>query len=170
MDTDSLLCWASEPPPDPPGYETHVGRVESLRSIQRREVEPILEYLVQRVWPGVEILVADDGSLVPRPQPEMTRNVVKGWVMGLGPWELAGLERAVLAGKSLLGGVRLIVEWSEELEWLRGGEPGGNFGVEEAVRVTDLETRFQTDMWGEVEVSSYTIYFGICVFLRDESR
>jgi len=60
------------------------------------------------------------------------------------------LERGVLAGKGLLGAVRLLVEWSPELRHLRG-EGEGVFGVEEAARAASLEVDWQTRMWGAVE-------------------
>jgi ATP synthase F1 complex assembly factor 2 len=153
LDTDSLLCWAPEPVPDPPGYETHVGRTESLRSIQKRTAQEIIGYLTKRVWPGLEIVpVLDEGSIMPKSQPQMTRDVIQGWVTGLPAFELAGLERAVLAGKGLLGATRLLVEWSTELAHLRDGvAERKKFGIEEAARVANLEVDFQTQMWGEVE-------------------
>lgn len=156
MDTDSLLCWADEPDAEPPGYETHVGRVESLRSIQKREAEKIIRFLTERVWPGVNIVpVLEDGCIMPRSQPEGTKEVIQGWISGLPAFELAGLERAVLASKSLLGAVRLLVEWSPEYKNLRYDSPGGKsaFGVDEAERVASLEVTYQTDMWGMVEDS-----------------
>lgn len=153
LDTDSLLCWAPEPVPDPPGYETHVGRTESLRSIQKRTAQEIIGYLTERVWPGLEIVpVLDEGSIMPKSQPQMTRDVIQGWVSGLPAFELAGLERAVMAGKGLLGATRLLVEWSTELAHLRDEAAGRKkFGIEEAARAANLEVDFQTQMWGEVE-------------------
>ncbi|KAH7409595.1 hypothetical protein BKA64DRAFT_571363 [Cadophora sp. MPI-SDFR-AT-0126] len=156
LDTDSLLCWAPPASPDPPGYEDHASRkAEDLRSIQKRTAVPIISYLTERVWPGVEIVeVLDEGSILPRAQPGQTRDVVMGWVMGLPAWELAGLERAVLAGKGLLGAARLVVEWSEGLAHLREGGKGEEremFGVEEAARAASLEVDWQTRMWGQVE-------------------
>lgn len=154
LDTDSLLCWAPEPVPDPPGYETHVGRVESLRSIQIRTAMPIIQYLTEKVWPGIKIIpVLDPGSIMPVPQPQMTKDIIKGWVAGLPAFELAGLERAVLAQKGLLGAARLLVEWSTELAHLRDedGSAEMKFGVEEAAVAASLEVDWQTGMWGAVE-------------------
>ncbi len=71
--------------------------------------------------------------------------------MGLPSFELAGLERAVLAGKGLLGAARLVVEWSEELGHLRGEGDVKEFGVEEAAKTASLEVDWQTGMWGSVE-------------------
>jgi ATP synthase F1 complex assembly factor 2 len=159
LDTDSLLCWAPEPPADPPGYETHAGRSEDLRSVQMRIAKEIVTFLTERVWPGVEIVpVLDGDSIIPRSQPETTTHVIRGWVIGLPAYELAGLERAVLTGKSLLGAVRLLVEWSTELSHLRDAsedaEEAGNgtrFGIEEAARTASLEVTYQTEKWGMVE-------------------
>ncbi|TAQ84645.1 hypothetical protein B7494_g7024 [Chlorociboria aeruginascens] len=152
LDTDSLLCWAPEAEAEPPGYETHAGRTESLRSIQRRTAEPIIAYLSGRVWPGVEIVpVLDSESIMPRSLPQMTKDIIKGWVTGLPAFELAGLERAVLAGKGLLGAARLLVEWSSELAHLRDEATGEKFGVEEAAKAASLEVDWQIGMWGAVE-------------------
>ncbi|OBT57263.1 hypothetical protein VE04_01912 [Pseudogymnoascus sp. 24MN13] len=152
LDTDSLLCWAPTPPDDPPGYETHVSRTESLRTIQQRTALPIIQYLTERVWPGVEIVpVLDEGSIMPNAQPKQTLDVIKGWIMGLPAYELAGLEHAVFAGKGLLVAARLLVEWSEELAHLRGEEPEKKFGIEEAADAATLEVEYQLGMWGVVE-------------------
>ncbi|KAF4629189.1 hypothetical protein G7Y89_g8958 [Cudoniella acicularis] len=152
LDTDSLLCWAPEAEADPPGYEVHVERTESLRSIQKRTAQPIISFLTQRVWPGIEIVpVLDSNSIFPRSQPQMTKDVIRGWVSGLPAFELAGLERGVLAGKGLLGAVRLLVEWSTELAHLRDDTAEKKFDVEEAAKAASLEVDWQTGMWGEVE-------------------
>jgi ATP synthase F1 complex assembly factor 2 len=55
-----------------------------------------------------------------------------------------------------------LVEWSTELAHLRGeveeasdalehSKDKKRFGIEEATRAANLETDFQTQMWGEVE-------------------
>ncbi|KAI9641838.1 ATP synthase mitochondrial F1 complex assembly factor 2 [Ciborinia camelliae] len=152
LDTDSLLCWAPEAPEDPPGYESHVDRIESLRTIQRRSAEPIIQFLSEKVWPGVELIpVLDADSIVPKSQPQMTKDIIRGWVSGLSAFELAGLERGVLAGKGLLGAARLLVEWSVELAHLRDDAAEKKFGVEEAAKASSLEVDWQTGMWGAVE-------------------
>ncbi|KAK4956952.1 hypothetical protein LTR28_005788 [Elasticomyces elasticus] len=81
----------------------------------------------------------------------MTREIVRGWVAGLPAFELAALERAVLASKSLLVGIRLLVEWSWEYEHLRKEDAKERFGIEEAAEACSVEVRYQTSMWGEVE-------------------
>jgi ATP synthase mitochondrial F1 complex assembly factor 2 len=123
-----------------------------LRSIQKKTAQPIISFLTEKVWPGVEIVpVLDSDSIVPRSQPQMTKDVIRGWVSGLPAFELAGLERGVLAGKGLLGAVRLLVEWSTELGHVRDETAEHKFGIEEAARAASLEVDWQTGMWGEVE-------------------
>ncbi|RYP57763.1 hypothetical protein DL769_009296 [Monosporascus sp. CRB-8-3] len=156
LDTDSLLCWA---PPPQRGTDELDG--PSLWDAQRTGAERVVGFLSARVWPGVEIEPVLDGeSILPRGQRPGTRQVIEGWVAGLDAWELAGLERAVLAGKGLLGAVRLLVEWSEghvgvgaglAAETGDGGETEKKFGVEEAARLASIEVDWQTRQWGEVE-------------------
>ncbi|EXJ61531.1 ATP synthase mitochondrial F1 complex assembly factor 2 [Cladophialophora yegresii CBS 114405] len=150
LDTDTLLCWAPETKSSP--LEMQSDRPESLRQVQIRTAKPIISFLSTSVWPGVDIKpVLDENSIMPTKQDESTRNVIKGWIAGLPAWELAALERAVLAGKSLLIAARLLIEWSEEFRDMQrdGGEP--RFGIHEAAEASNLEVRWQTDMWGEVE-------------------
>lgn len=165
LDTDTLLCWA--PVPADSAKSAQGNPRESLREMQIRVAKPILSYLTQRVWPGVELNpTLDDGSILPRSQPAATRAVIKGWMAGLPAWELVGLERAVLAGKSLCVGARLICEWSEHFalggltpsveggttELMEEGESRGQrFDIEQAAEACSLEVRWQTGMWGEVE-------------------
>ena len=157
LDTDTLLCWApAKSVHDAMQLEQSEERgTKSLRDIQIRVAQPIISFLTTHVWPGVEIKpVLDDGSIVPRSQSQETRDVIRGWISGLGPWELAGLERAVLASKSLCVGARLVVEWSENFRAVRSAAPEEvNFGIEEAAEACSLEVRWQTGMWGEVEDS-----------------
>lgn len=156
LDTDSLLCWA------PPATETDPRNDagESLRDVQERTAADVIAYLTAHVWPGVRFApVLDEGSILPRRQDVGVRDAVQAWVASLDPWELAGLERAVLAGKSLLAAARLVVEWSEHApagglrpdSSQRQAEDAAVFGVEEAARATSLEVAWQTDRWGEVE-------------------
>ncbi|MCJ1353345.1 MAG: ATP synthase complex assembly protein atp12 [Icmadophila ericetorum] len=158
LDTDTLLCWApAKSHHDAMQLEESEHRKEeSLRDIQIRTTQPIVSYLTNYIWPGIEIQpVLDDGSIVPKSQPQQTKDVIRGWISGLGAWELAGLERAVLAGKSLCVGARLVVEWSENHADVRNAIPKEQwtpkFGIEEAAEACSLELRWQTAMWGEVE-------------------
>jgi ATP synthase F1 complex assembly factor 2 len=170
LDTDTLLCWA------PAASSSHIGShlrfveddtasrsAESLRDVQVRTAKPIIEFLTTHIWPGAKLIpITDESSILPRSQPEMTREVIRRWISGLPAFELAALERGVLAGKSLLVAARLLVEWSTEFRHMRTQqrqrstdsekvEPPPRFGIEEAAEAVDLEVRWQTGMWGEVE-------------------
>ena len=147
LDTDSLLCWA----PPAGQYDLRNDAGESLRDVQKRQTDEIVSFMTTHVWPGVKIEpVLDGDAIVPQQQEEGVREVVQGWVSGLSPWEIAGLERAVLAGKSLIAGARFVTEWSEGP--LKRPDPTGvAFGVEEAAKAVNLETDWQATQWGEVE-------------------
>jgi chaperone required for assembly of F1-ATPase len=157
LTTDTLLCWVPEkdihtPPSLRDGQEKWQG--ESLRTRQKRAAEPVIEFLASTVWPGVEIVpVLAEDSIMPISQPAMTQEVIRGWISGLPAFELAGLERSVLATKSLLVGSRLLVEWSQEFAALKEEGSAGvkRFGIEDAAEACSVEVRWQTDLWGEVE-------------------
>ena len=163
LDTDTLLCWAPEQDPDTGMSRENSAtggevRRKSLRQLQMETAKPIMAYLTTNLWPGVKIKPAlDEGSIMPTSQSEMTRSVISGWIAGLPAYELAALERAVLAGKSLLVAARLLIEWSEEFRDLQKGlgesEEGerNRFGVHEAAEASNVEVKWQTGMWGEVE-------------------
>ncbi|KAJ3939531.1 ATP synthase mitochondrial F1 complex assembly factor 2 [Colletotrichum fioriniae] len=135
LDTDAVLCWA----PPAGATDTRNDAGESLRDVQKRSADAVVGALTGR-YRAAE---AGGGG----------EEVVQGWVMGLDAWELTGLERAVLAGKSLLGAARLVVEWSEGPvgEYRDKSGKGGKFGVEEAATALSLEVTWQTGAWGEVE-------------------
>jgi ATP synthase F1 complex assembly factor 2 len=127
---------------------------ETLRDRQIRTARPIIGFLNTSVWPGVEIKpVLDENSIMPVKQSEVTRSVIQGWIAGLPAYELAALERAVLASKSLLVATRLLIEWSEEFRDLQRTNSETRFGIEEAAEAASLEVKWQTGMWGEVEDS-----------------
>ena len=159
LSTDTILCWAPERNIHDPFSYSEPGSggsgKKSLRQRQREVAEPIIAYLTAHVFPGVEVVpVLGEDSIIPASQPEMTRQVVRGWIAGLPVYELAGLERAVLATKSLLVAARLLVEWSGEFEHLRKQEEGdgeGRFDIEKAAEAASLEVLHQTAQWGEVE-------------------
>jgi ATP synthase F1 complex assembly factor 2 len=151
LDTDTLLCWAPETN-STSSLEMQTDRPKSLRDVQIQTAKPIISYLTTSVWPGVDIKpVLDENTIMPNKQDESTRSVIKGWIAGLPAYELAALERAVLAGKSLLVGARLLIEWSEEFRDIQDNTSERRFGIHEAAEATNLEVRWQTDLWGEVE-------------------
>ncbi|KAH8908048.1 ATP12-domain-containing protein [Coniochaeta sp. PMI_546] len=155
LDTDSLLCLA--PPPDPNNPVLQSSTIndhgESLREVQERVTVETIAWLTTHVWPGVEIEPVLDGeSIMPKSQKPGVREVIQGWVTGLDHWELAGLERGVLASKSLLTGARLVAEWSEGDAGVGKKVPADKkFGVEEAARAASVEVDWQIGRWGEVE-------------------
>lgn len=155
LDTDTLLCWTEgRANQGTEGLEMRDtgSSQESLRSIQIRTAKPIMGYLTTTVWPGVEIRpVLDEGSIMPIKQSEVTTSVIGGWIGGLPAYELAGLERAVIATKSLLVGARLLIEWSQEFRDLQRDLSGERFGIEQAAQAASLEVSWQTGVWGEVE-------------------
>ena len=126
LDTDTLLCWAPErnihenPTPTSSSFMERIDSDTSdtapptLRALQSSTASPIIQYLQTYIWPGVTLRpVLESDSILPTPQDETSRSVIRGWIAGLPAYELAALERAVLAGKSLLIAARLLVEWSE---------------------------------------------------------
>ncbi|OGE49782.1 hypothetical protein PENARI_c019G06468 [Penicillium arizonense] len=153
LDTDTLLCWEPE-------RETHWlertsgegdGPTESLRDIQMRVAKDIMAFLSTKVWPGLEIVpILDSESILPLSQPKATKESICTWVSELSAHDLAGLERGILASKSLLIAVRLLTEWSENFRHLQRHD-ANKFGIEEAAEAANLEVKWQTDMWGEVE-------------------
>ena len=159
LSTDTLLCWA--PAKNPYGYDRP--DVKPLRQRQREVAEPIIAYLTTHIFPGIEIVpILGEDSIMPVSQPEMTRQVIQGWVSGLPAFELAALERGILATKSLLVAARLMVEWSTEFGHLRDRQIAASddgtveieterFSIDKAAEAATLEVLYQTEQWGEVE-------------------
>lgn len=150
LGTDTLLCWAPEKSIHDPANETR----KPLRQRQREVAEPIIAYLKTHVFPGVAInpILAPD-SIMPEKQPQETRDVIQNWVERLPAFELAGLERGILATKSLLVSVRMVAEWSQEFNGAKIAAAAGaeRFGIEAATEAASLEVLHQTEQWGEVE-------------------
>ena len=150
LDTDTLLCWAPETNIHDPAEHEQNG---SLRDRQMQVAQPIISYLAQYIWPGLEIKpILGTDSIILEKQPQMTTEVIRGWLSGLPGWELAGLERGVLATKSLLVAARLLAQWSPKFARIRANiaEPT-KFGIDEAAEASSVEVRWQTGRWGEVE-------------------
>lgn len=146
--TDTLLCWA----PEKNMHDAAQEGVTGLRQLQMKAATPTIAYLTTHVWPGVEIKpILEPDSILPVSQPKMTQDVVRGWLTGLPAFELAGLERAVLASKSMLVGVRLIHEWGEAFAQARQGADTARFGIEDAAKASSIEVTWQTGQWGEVD-------------------
>ncbi|KUL86730.1 hypothetical protein ZTR_04875 [Talaromyces verruculosus] len=157
LETDTLLCWVPEKEIHNPLSKASLAPEEvTLRDKQARVAREIINFLTRTVWPDVEIKpVLDENSILPTPQDENTLETIRSWISALPPYELAGLERGILASKSLLVAVRLVVEWSEHFsglqETIQQGKDVSRFGVEEAAHASSLEVTHQTEQWGEVE-------------------
>ncbi|POR39688.1 Protein atp12, mitochondrial [Tolypocladium paradoxum] len=148
MDTDALLCWA----PPAGQFDLRSDSGESLRDAQKQVAEETVSFLTTHVWPGIKIEPVLDGhEIFPRKQAEGVREVIQGWVEGLSAWEIAGLERAVLAGKSLVAAARFITEWSEGPVGKHELTAEDKFTVEKAAKAVSLEVDWQATQWGEVE-------------------
>lgn len=151
LDTDTLLCWEPERTNSALDRVGEEEKVESLREIQMRVAKDIMSFLSTKVWPGLEIVpILDAESILPVSQPQATKDSIRTWVSELDAHDLAGLERGILASKSLLVAVRLMVEWSENFRHVQR-HGAKKFGLEEATEAANLEVKWQTDMWGEVE-------------------
>ncbi|CBF82624.1 ATP synthase complex assembly protein ATP12 [Aspergillus nidulans FGSC A4] len=149
LETDTLLCWVPEQDDAVKDEETQ--QQETLREAQMRVAKDVIAFLSTKVWPGIDIVpVLDGNSIFPASQSQATKDIIRQWVEGLEAYDLAGLERGILASKSLLVAVRLVTEWSENFCQLQQLSRK-RFGIEEAAEASSLEVRWQTDMWGEVE-------------------
>lgn len=156
LDTDTLLCWAPALSDDSAEAKLNLDRPDSsapsLRDMQIAAAREIIGHLNTTVWPGVELKpVLEENTISPSKQSDVTRSIISGWISGLPPFELAALERAVLASKSLLIGTRLMTEWSENYRDVQKEGDEKRFGIEEAAMASTIEVRWQTGMWGEVE-------------------
>nr|POF03470.1 protein atp12, mitochondrial [Quercus suber] len=155
LSTDTLLCWAPETNLHEPAHQGQ----KNLRERQQQVAEPIIAFLKTHVFPGnVDIVPILGESIMPTPQPQVTRDVIRQWIMSLPAYELAALERGVLATKSLLLASRLLVAWSGEFRHLQNlnpngddGQTGKSFGIDQAAEAATLEVMHQIEQWGEVE-------------------
>lgn len=145
LSTDTLMCWEPE-------KKLHNPDQQTLRSAQVDAAQSVVGYLTQTVWPGVEISpILDEDSILPVGQSAATESVIRDWVASLPPYELAGLERAIIACKSLLIAARLVVEWGEHFSDVQPAQGSARFGIDEAAKAATLEVSYQTGIWGEVE-------------------
>ncbi|KXT18485.1 hypothetical protein AC579_2262 [Pseudocercospora musae] len=148
LSTDTLLCWAPKPNKDDMQQETKV----PLRQRQKDMAEPIIAFLTTHIFPGVDIVpVLAEDSIMPISQSNTTNEVIRSWVNNLSAWDLAAVERGILATKSLLIAARLLVEWSHEWKHVQTAPQKDKFGIEEAAEAATLEVMHQTEQWGEVE-------------------
>ncbi|KAL4743091.1 hypothetical protein BDV11DRAFT_202293 [Aspergillus similis] len=149
LETDTLLCWVPEQ--EHAVMDEERQKQETLREAQMRVAKDVIAFLSTKVWPGIDIVpVLDGNSIFPASQSQATRDIIRQWVERLEAYDLAALERGILASKSLLVAVRLVTEWSENFRQLQRLNQK-RFGIEEAAEASSLEVTWQTGMWGEVE-------------------
>jgi len=144
LETDTILMIA----PTAAGNISGPGELQ-VRDLQLQTAKDMISWFKATLGDSsLELVVSDgDEGILPKKQPVETVEFIKGYIGALGDYELVGLERAVLAGKSLLAGLRLVVENSG-----RGGIEGkGRWGVEDAAKACNLETDWQIGKWGAVE-------------------
>jgi ATP synthase F1 complex assembly factor 2 len=143
LDTDAVVCLAPETDHASSGPK-------SLREIQEASAVDIISFLTSTVWPGIHIELTSNDSIVPKKQSVATRDVIRGWMTGLNAYDLVGLERAVLATKSLLIASRLVASWSGRFKHVQTDEMP-EFGIDEAAEAANHELQWQMQRWGEVE-------------------
>jgi chaperone required for assembly of F1-ATPase len=158
LGTDTLLCWDPEKNVHDMGLDMkrEGSSKKTLRQKQVETAESILAHLTTHIFPGLEIVpILGEESIMPIAQPQETQDVIRAWMSSLCAFDLAGLERGVLATKSLLVAIRLVVEWSQELGHAQrlSNSSDCRFGISEASEASRVEVTWQTDMWGEVEDS-----------------
>ncbi|KAK8211383.1 ATP synthase mitochondrial F1 complex assembly factor 2 [Zalaria obscura] len=98
LETDTLLCWAPEKnlhdPTGKVGLDKEGNSTQSLRDTQIAAATPIIGFLKTHVFPGVDIEpILDEDSIMPKAQPKMTQEVIRGWLSGLSAFDLAAVER-----------------------------------------------------------------------------
>ncbi|KAK9448630.1 uncharacterized protein V1518DRAFT_417764 [Limtongia smithiae] len=128
LDTDTMLIFAPT--------QEYNGK---LRQSQEEAYRPVIAWAEKTFFDGEKLNYSDgDQGLTGNCQSETVRTKAKAWVMGLDVWQLTAFERAVLGGKSFLGGMQVV----EKLVRTR-----------ELAEAVTLEVVYQMRRWGEVEDS-----------------
>lgn len=124
LDTDTLLIFS--PLKDCDG---------ELRPAQEQLFHPVIKN-AEKFW-DVELRSLDtEVTLYGNRQSEETKEKVLKWMESLDHWQLAALERATTAAKSLIGAMNIITH---------------QMTAEQVAKLVNLEVDFQTRQWGEVE-------------------
>ncbi|KAF3907909.1 hypothetical protein ABW21_db0202572 [Orbilia brochopaga] len=144
LDTDTVLMIS----PTRGGHLAAPGE-KQLRDMQLDAAHDMIDWAKTNIpvpdgEGGLEFLLSDgDYGLMPNSQSDRTKGVLRKMISEYSPWELVGLERAVILSKSLLVGLRLVME-NKKYHSIR-------WDVEEAAKACNLETDFQVEQWGLVE-------------------
>lgn len=124
LDTDTLLTFA--PFKDCDG---------NLRPAQEELYPPVIDE-AQQTW-GVTLHTLDtEHTLFGSRQTDATKRKVLDWMNRLDPWQFTALEKATISAKSLIAGMNIVNHTKTP---------------DEIADLVNLETKLQTEQWGEVE-------------------
>lgn len=138
LNTDTLLFFA-------PSYQGE----GKLLALQNEQWLPLVKWATEYLGlpQGVELTKSETEIFSPVQQPEQVSAHAKKWLNSLDLWTLAAAERAILASKSFIVGMRLVAESSGEVPEAQ------ILGVDKLADIANLEVNYQTGQWGEVEDS-----------------
>lgn len=103
-----------------------------VADLQTKALDPILQQ-IQRYMQTAFVV---NDSIFGCPQPEAVVSAVERYLNGLSPWQLTALDSASAACRSVLMGSAITQGW---------------LGVDDALRLAQIEEQFQIDGWGLVE-------------------
>ncbi|KAK9323336.1 hypothetical protein V1517DRAFT_320457 [Lipomyces orientalis] len=128
LDTDTMLIFAPS--------EEYNG---ALRKEQEESYRPIIAWAEEQVFHGERLNFSDgDKGLRGNMQSDSIKASATEWANSLDAWQLTAFERAVLGGKSYLGGMKLVNQ---------------KISTSDLAQVVTLEVLHQMKRWGEVEDS-----------------
>ncbi|KAK9249041.1 hypothetical protein V1506DRAFT_550966 [Lipomyces tetrasporus] len=128
LDTDTMLIFAPS--------EEYNG---ALRKEQEESYRPIIAWAEEQFFHGEKLNYSDgDKGLRGNMQSDTIKANATDWAKSLDVWQLTAFERAVLGGKSYLGGMKLV---NQEIS------------TSDLAEAVTLEVLYQMKRWGEVEDS-----------------
>ncbi|KAK6521091.1 ATP synthase complex assembly protein atp12 [Arthrobotrys conoides] len=144
LDTDTVLMIS----PTRGGHLAAPGE-KQLRDRQLEVAHDIVEWAQENITvpkgeDKLDFVLSDgDHGILPSSQSDRTKQILRNMISKFSAWELVGLECAVILSKSLLVGLRLVMENKKtaDIKW----------DVEDAAKACNLETDFQVEQWGLVE-------------------
>ncbi|KAK6536566.1 ATP synthase complex assembly protein atp12 [Arthrobotrys megalospora] len=144
LDTDTVLMIS----PTRGGHMAAPGE-QQLRDRQLEVAHDIIEWAQDSIpvpdgEGQLEFVLSDgDHGILPSSQSDRTKEVLRDMISKFSAWDLVGLECAVILSKSLLVGLRLVMENKKtaDIRW----------DVEDAAKACNLETDYQVEQWGLVE-------------------
>ncbi|KAK6503093.1 ATP synthase complex assembly protein atp12 [Arthrobotrys musiformis] len=144
LDTDTVLMIS----PTRGGHLASAGE-KQLRDRQLEVAYDIVEWAQESIpvpdgGEKLDFVLSDgDHGILPSSQSARTKQILRDMISKFSAWDLVGLECAVILSKSLLVGLRLVMENKKtaDIKW----------DVEDAAKACNLETDFQVEQWGLVE-------------------